>query len=123
MSKAKATKYIDSIMIFVTPRLCVGLNLSCKGIVSSTEDLLQAATTKLLVSPNPAISAVTFESEVFNPMHAIALFDLSGRQVLQVNNINSAVYNLQRNGLSSGIYIAKVKFEGGILTKKVLFQD
>ena len=123
MSRAKAVKYIDSIMIFVTPRLCAGLNLPCKGVVTSTEDLLQASATKLMVSPNPAISAITFESEVFNPMHAIEIYDLSGRQMVQINNINSAVYNLQRNAIPSGMYIAKVKFEGGILTKKVLFQD
>jgi hypothetical protein len=123
MGRAKSSLYIDSIMIFVLPRMCAVMNLPCKGVVTSTEDLLQASTTKLIVSPNPAISGMTFESEVFNPMHSIELFDMSGRQMFQVNNINSAVYNLQRNSLPNGIYLAKVKFEGGILTKKVVFQN
>jgi len=121
--KIRANLYIDSIMNFTLPRMCVVLNLPCKAVVTSTEDLLQASTTKLTIAPNPSFSAISFSSEVFNPMHAIELYDLSGRQVVQINNINSAYYNLQRNGLTSGMYIAKVKFEGGILTKKVLFQD
>ncbi len=121
--KARANLYIDSIMTFTVPRMCVVLNLPCKGVVTSTEELLQASANKLTIAPNPAISAITFESEVFNPIHAIEIYDLSGRQMVQINNINSAVYNLQRNAIPSGMYIAKVKFEGGILTKKVLFQD
>lgn len=122
MSATKARLYIDTIMTFVTPRACVALNLPCAGTVTSTEDLLQSSTTKLFTSPNPAKTAITFESEVVNPMQAIQLFDLAGRQVLQVK-VNSSTYTMPRNGLPAGMYIAKVKFEGGILTKKVVFEN
>jgi hypothetical protein len=30
---------------------------------------------------------------------------------------------MMRNALPNGMYIAKVKFEGGILSKKVIFED
>lgn len=122
MSKAKASLYIDSIMTFITPRACVALNLPCAGLVTGTEDLLNSNTTKLSASPNPSRTAITFESEVFNPMQAIQVFDMAGRQVMQVK-VNAPTYTLPRNGLPSGMYVAKVKFEGGILTKKIVFED
>lgn len=122
-SRARALRYIDTIMKVITPRACLALNLPCKGAVTSTEDLLNAASTKLIVSPNPAKSGVVFESEVYNPMQAIQVFDMSGRLVLQAEKVNSHFYTLQRSGLPTGIYIAKVKFEGGILTKKIVFED
>jgi hypothetical protein len=122
MSPAKARRYIDTIMTVVLPRACIALNLPCKGFVTSTEDLLNSNTTKLFASPNPARTAITFESEVVNPMQGVQLFDLAGRQVFQAK-FNSANYTMPRNGLPAGMYVAKVKFEGGILTKKVVFED
>ncbi len=122
MTPARARIYIDTIMRVVAPRACLALNLPCKGLVTGTEDLLQSSTTKLFASPNPAKTAITFESEVVNPMQGIQLFDMAGRQVFQAK-FNSHNYTMPRNGLPSGMYVAKVKFEGGILTKKVVFED
>jgi hypothetical protein len=121
MGAEKARKYIDSMMIFIIPRACVALKLPCASLVSSTEDLLQSYNTKLAVSPNPATSLVTFESEIYNPMQAIELFDMSGRSVKSVTKINNHQYTLDRGSLPSGMYVAKVKFEGGVLSKKIIF--
>jgi hypothetical protein len=122
MSGEKARKYIDSMMVFIIPRACVALKLPCASLVSSTEELLQAYNTKLAISPNPSATFMTFESEAYNPIQAIEVFDLSGRSVRSIKNINSAQYQMDRGTLSSGMYIAKVKFEGGILSKKIVFE-
>jgi hypothetical protein len=122
MSPEKAKRYIDTIMRVVLPRACIALNLPCKGFVTSTEELLNNNSTKLFASPNPAQTAVTFESEVVNPMQAIQLFDMAGREVMSVK-VNSNNYMLFRNGLPAGMYVAKVKFEGGILTRKIVFEN
>lgn len=119
---ARARLYIDTIMRVVAPRACLALNLPCKGLVNSAEELLKSNTTKLFASPNPAKTAITFESEIVNPMQGVQLFDMAGRQVFQAK-FNSHNYTMPRNGLPSGMYVAKVKFEGGILTKKVVFED
>ncbi|MDZ7877035.1 MAG: T9SS type A sorting domain-containing protein [Saprospiraceae bacterium] len=121
-SRARALRYIDTVMTVVLPRACLALKLPCAGVVTSTEELLQSSTTKLTASPNPARTAITFESEAVNPMQAIQLFDMAGRQVMAVK-VNSHNYTLSRNGLPSGMYVAKVKFEGGILTKKIVFEE
>ncbi len=119
----RAKLYIDTIMRVVAPRACLVLNLPCKGVVTGTEDLLQASTTKLTIAPNPAQSYITFESEVYNPMQAIELYDMSGRLVRQVSKVNNSQFNMMRGSLPTGMYIAKVKFEGGILSKKIVFED
>jgi Secretion system C-terminal sorting domain/Carboxylesterase family len=121
MSAARARRYIDTIFTIFAPRACITLNLPCNSLVNSTEELLKEYATKLVVSPNPAQSAINFESEVYNPMQSIELFDLSGRSVNYVKNVNSSFYQLNRGALPNGMYIAKVKFEGGILSKKIVF--
>jgi hypothetical protein len=123
MSKAKAVVYIDSIMNFIIPRACVGLDLPCASVVSSTEELLDPATTKLTISPNPALDMVTFESEVSNPIKAVEIYDLSGRMMLQKIGVNNNMLQVNRGTLPSGMYIAKVKFEAGILTQKIVFNQ
>ncbi len=123
MGKAKATVYIDSIMNFIIPRACVGLNLPCASLVSSTEELLDPATTKLTIAPNPALDIVTFESEVSNPIKAVEIYDLSGRMMIQKLGVNNNMLQINRGTLPSGMYIAKVKFEKGILTQKVVFNQ
>lgn len=123
MSVTKAKPYIDSIMTFIVPRACVGLNLSCASLVSSAEEILNSYNVKLIASPNPAQKIVAFESDVYNPIQTIELFDMSGRSVIQARNINTHYYQLDRGTLPNGMYIAKVKFEGGILTKKIVFEQ
>ncbi len=122
MTPARARLYIDTIMRVVAPRACLALNLSCKGVVTSTEELLQASTTKLSVAPNPAQNYVTFESDATNPMQAIEIYDMSGRMVKQAK-VDTHQFNMMRGSLPTGMYIAKVKFEGGILSKKIVFED
>ena len=122
MSSIKARLYIDSAMIFIIPRACVALQLPCASLVSSTEELLQANATKLVISPNPATNMVSFESEVYNPIQAIELYDMSGRLMIQQRNINNSRYQLDRGALPNGMYVAKVKFEGGVWSKKIVFE-
>ena len=55
-------------------------------------------------------------------MKAIELYDMSGRLVKQAK-VDANYFNMARGLLPSGIYIAKVKFEGGILSKKIVFED
>lgn len=123
MSATKARLYIDSIMTFIVPRACLGLKLSCASLVSSAEEVLNSTNVKLIASPNPAQKMVLFESDAFNPIQAIELYDMSGRSVIQVRNINNSNYQLDRGSLPNGMYIAKVKFEGGILSKKIVFEQ
>ncbi len=94
-----------------------------KKVLNHREELLKDNATKLVASPNPAKSSILFESDVYNPIQAIELFDMSGRSVRVARNINANQYQLDRGTLPNGMYIAKVRFEGGILSKKIVFED
>jgi Secretion system C-terminal sorting domain/Carboxylesterase family len=121
MSFAKAKRYMDTIFNVVMPRACVVLGLPCASVVSSTEELLTEKNTRLTLSPNPAFDLVSFQSDVDNPMLSIQIFDISGRLMQQYNNVKNHYFELNRNSLPDGMYIAKVKFEKGILAKKLAF--
>jgi Secretion system C-terminal sorting domain/Carboxylesterase family len=123
MSANKARLYIDSIMTFYAPRACVALKLPCASAVTSAEDLIQDASVKLNVYPNPTSGDINFESDTYNPIKNIELFDIAGKSVISVKNINFSTFRMNRNGLSKGVYIAKVQFAGGILSKKIMIED
>ena len=123
MSDIKAKLYVDSMMTFILPRACVAMGLTCASLVSSTEELLNANSTKLVIAPNPAEKFITFESDATNPIQGVEIFDLSGRSMKQVRNINNHFYQMDRGTLPNGLYIAKVKFEGGILSKKIILEQ
>jgi hypothetical protein len=123
MSATKARLYLDSIMTFIVPRACLGLDLKpCAGLVSGTREVL-ALNAYLKLAPNPATNEVRFESEEINPMRTIELYDISGRMVAQQTNINTSNFTMQRNGLPQGIYVAKVRFDSGVLAKKLMFEE
>ncbi len=123
MSPAKARRYVDTIMQVVVPRACIALNLPCRVTVSnSAEEILSENAYKVSVSPNPASAAIRFESEATNPIQAVQIFDLSGRLVREIKTVNSAFLQVDRQGLPSGMYVAKLKFEGGIIAKRFVFE-
>ena len=121
MSPAKAKRYIDTIIGYYAPRGCVVLNLSCKSLVSGTETLLPAST-YLMVAPNPASNFVRFESDSEMLMRNIDIFDINGRMMTTFRNINQSNYQMERGSLPNGIYFAKVKFDKGVLTRKIVME-
>lgn len=110
--------YIDTIIGYFAPRACVALGLDCWS--SSTKDLTDSDV-NLTLAPNPASNQIRIEVSKATPVRNISVMDLSGRIVNKVSNVNSNVYQLQRNSLQSGMYILKLEFDNGILNKKIMF--
>ena len=121
MTAEKGRRYIDSIMVFVALRACIGLDLPCKAsVVSSTKDLSDADV-ELSLSPNPASDRVRISVSKDAPILSATLTDINGKIVERYNNINSSFLEIQRNNLSTGMYIVNLNFEKGALSKKILF--
>ena len=120
MSKAKAMTYIDSIMGYFAPRACAVLDLPCSTV--STEPVIEAASVQLMVAPNPASESVRFTSQSGETILAIELYDINGRLVQNHTSINNTQFDLNRNGVTPGLYVAKVRFEGGVVAQKIMFQ-
>jgi acetyl esterase/lipase len=120
MSLNKANHYIDTLIGFFAPRahhLLITLDPQCT--VNSNEVLEDA---RIGIYPNPADDFVWIETLDNRMMEGVELYDLSGRLVSRNNQVDAKSVQLHRNGLSTGMYIAKIRFKEGIATRKVMFR-
>ena len=115
-----AKTYIDTIVGYFAPRACVALGLNC-DFNSSVKDLSDA-NVNLKMSPNPATTDISITVSDETPIKSYAVFDISGRMVRSYNNVNSSAVTLKRESLQNGLYLVKMQFDGGTLTKKVVFE-
>lgn len=126
MSADKAKAHIDTIFSVFAPRMCAALGLeSCLdalgadcGGTSTTN--LSATEVGLSTLPNPAASFVIFETSN-EPMRGIDLYDLSGRLLQSIDDLDTYRHELTRDGLQPGMYIARLHFDKGVVAQKVIF--
>lgn len=121
MSKALALTYVDTILKYYAPRACAALNLGCA--LTSTVELLDAKLVDLKVSPNPSNDAVYFQSAANFPIQEILLLDVSGRVVQSHLRLKENTFTLRKGSLPPGIYFAKLRFEKGIVTQKLVLTN
>lgn len=117
MSPEKAKAYVDTIMAYYAPRAAAVLNLTATGV-----EVIPATDVKLNVSPNPASDEILFQTDLESPMQDIVVYDLNGRIVDMQVRLKSNTFLLKRNNLPPGIYLAKIRFEKGIVTQKIMFK-
>jgi uncharacterized repeat protein (TIGR01451 family) len=77
---------------------------------------------KISVYPNPFSDNVTFAiSTDASTMFSFELIDILGKKVLSQQNITAKQFQINRNGLESGIYFYKICNEAGVIgTGKVI---
>ena len=120
MSPERGRAYVDTIMAYYAPRACVVLDLDCNLV--GTDEVLAKEDVQLKVAPNPATSSVLFQSAAEFPIRDLLLYDLNGR-LLQTNlQINNNAFELQRGDLPPGIYLARLRFDEGIASQKLIFR-
>jgi hypothetical protein len=124
MTPAKGRRYIDSILAFVAPRACIGLDLPCRSLVDRNVSVneLSDADVKLNVYPNPASNVIKVTTDVESPINTITVYDMTGRVMRTHKNIKSNYFELNRETLGNGLYLLQLDFEKGSLTKKVVFE-
>ena len=111
-----AMAVLDTIMTYFYPRAFNCLNLS-----TSVEELAAPAAFGLTAMPIPATNQVRIQVSADLRMDAIQLFDINGRLLKQVTGINADQYDLQRENLPNGIYLAKVRIGKQIATQRLVF--
>lgn len=121
MSAAKGRKYIDTIQGYLNPRIVCALGLA--GCVPNTTGINEkAAVSDVSIFPNPSSSAINFLTSGSNTIQTVELYDITGRMVKQVSGVNVQKYTIQREGLSSGLYITKIKLNTGNISKKIILE-
>lgn len=117
MSATKARMYIDSIVGYYAPRAFLALNL-----MTATEELLDENLIEVKVSPNPAPDFTLVQTPEAYPIESLEVYDFNGKRVQWRHNINNNFVRIDRMGLPSGLYLIKLKFEQGVIAKKVVFK-
>lgn len=121
-SVEKASMYLDSIFGYFSPRAVLALGLDGEAVcLSSVEDLVDAQEINFQAVPNPATTEMVLSVNADQTMETVTLYDLSGRVIAEYNDVNASTFRLNRNGIANGLYLAKVRVEGGVATQKVLF--
>lgn len=91
--------------------------------LTSTDEVISGNAVGLEISPNPApaTSTVRFTAAAEHRIQNIELYTISGQLVDSFKGIDSNQFTLTRNGYGTGMYLAKVQFEDGIVTQKLMF--
>lgn len=120
MSAIKGRAYIDTIQGYVTPRMVCALGLpGCTPNPAGVNE--HTSVSELNLFPNPATASLNVVAKG-NTIQTIEVVDVAGRIVKQAN-VNASEYTIQRDGLNSGVYFAKVKLaKGNIVTKRIIFE-
>ena len=117
MSKAKAMAYIDTMMMVFTPRAFLELNLA-----TSTHEVISADVVKLKIGPNPVADRIYLESATEFKMRDIALYSLDGKMVRGYANVDENDFELQRGSIPAGTYVLQVRFDKGVVAKKLILK-
>ena len=119
MSMEKGMLYCDTIVGYSAPRMYAVMDLG-NACLDAIEPIISAEDVALQIAPNPANNEMTFRSADESPIQAIEIYNLAG-QLIRVSQVEASSFVLDRDKLNSGIFIAKIRFEQGIVSKKVVF--
>ncbi|WP_235295945.1 T9SS type A sorting domain-containing protein [Portibacter marinus] len=119
MSAAQGMAYLDTMMLYFAPRGCVALDLGC--LITGVNEL-KPLDVGLKVYPNPVRNMTTIQVNLDESIDKVYLYSIEGRLVKSERGINSNVYQLDRNNLPSGSYIAKIHTESGVVAQKIQFE-
>lgn len=114
--------YLDTIIAYFAPRACVALSLgNCSTSAVGTKDLSNSQVGMTAI-PNPTDADFILKTDAQFTMLTIELFDVAGRRCASFQNVNSNQFTVARNGMAPGVYFARVQFNEGMVTQKVILQ-
>jgi hypothetical protein len=118
MSKAKALRYIDTIMNYLNPRLvrCMGLPLWPAGTPQ-----IALSDNAVKIFPNPATDFVHVESSGPD-INTIVVSDIAGRMIQIVTGQKTQRSYVNMANASPGIYFMSITTSEGTVTKKFVLQ-
>lgn len=121
MGPEKGRAYIDTVLNFFCPRAAVAMDLPelSDYIAAGIEDLPQLNVT---ISPNPVQSEITINAPSGDAIDRVEMYDVSGRLVRSVNELNSEFVRIDRNDMDSGVYIVLVYAGEKVARQKLLFR-
>ncbi|NRB59882.1 MAG: T9SS type A sorting domain-containing protein [Winogradskyella sp.] len=92
------------------------IQVADSSTLSVEENLVQ----EVQLFPNPASSQVTIKTH--SGIDTISIFDVAGKEVLQVSAINQNDYVLNVQSLSKGIYLLQIHGQNVVMNKRLLIK-
>ncbi|MBL0025675.1 MAG: T9SS type A sorting domain-containing protein [Saprospiraceae bacterium] len=56
------------------------------------------------------------------PVRSYSVFDISGKMLRNNNDVNANYLTIRRENLQNGMYLVQLRFDEGVLTKRVIFE-
>jgi len=120
MSEEKGLAFANMLSEFFTPRVFAALNVdgTIESPILNTEELVFF---DLSIFPNPAKNELRISTDT--EISTYELYDLTGKLIFNNMNVNSKSTTIYRNGLNSGLYLAKITdINGNSITRKIIFE-
>ena len=118
MSATKGRTYIDTVMAYLAPRMVLALGIDTSASVSIDNHLLAQ---QLQLFPNPAASSFTVRiTEGLNAIGDIQVLDITGRVVINRENLRVRETAIDLENLTPGLYFVRVRAtDGAVTTRKI----
>ncbi len=108
-------RYLDTIFQYYAPRA-----FACLGLISSLDELTETEV-GLQMSPNPSADFINIQTKADFPVEDVAIYDMNGKYLSGAFGLRQNSFQINRNGLNSGIYVVKFRFREGVVTRKIVF--
>jgi hypothetical protein len=116
-NKVKALAYIDTIQGYLAPRIVQVLQLP--GYYTGFSTLTSGDFT-VTVAPNPASDRVNIQVDAAIRINSIELFDISGRRLTAISQLNNNLASLNTSSLSKGMYLVRIQSDKGVISTRFI---
>lgn len=110
---------IDSMAGYFGVRACLTLGLNCPSVTSTREVLLDDNIIKMF--PNPSNGGIRLEANYGRTIEEVEIYSLDGKAIRRYA-VNAAVFQRDQLDLPPGFYSVTVRFEDGVLSKKLVIK-
>jgi len=93
--------------------------ISINGCTTTSIQNFSSIQSIITFYPNPAASTLNIESTT-NPIQSITVFDITGKEVYSLENLNTQNQSIPVANLPSGIYLIKAGFDNGSYMAKFM---
>lgn len=115
-----ALSQIDTMAGYFGVRACLTLGLGCPSVTSTKATFLNENIVN--ISPNPSQGDIRIETNVDQIIQELNIYSLDGQLVGQYQ-VNSHIFQRSDLGLMPGYYSILLRFEDGVVSKKMIITE
>ncbi|MEL6134933.1 MAG: T9SS type A sorting domain-containing protein, partial [Bacteroidota bacterium] len=115
-----ARTYIDSVVGYLSPRIAFALGVVSESDVAVPTNLDDELASQLSIFPNPVQDQINIVLDGLQQIDEVTIMNTNGQIMREVKDIRSISLQIDREGLSSGMYLIKVRSGDLVTHQKVL---